>query len=216
VQPTKILCTERIHPLPKPTRDALVAAYTPPHLHSQARTDSLNADSLARIYLGRRRRSRTETATARPQRFFTLRNFTLHVDQMLDLNLHIDSFAWNIAAALPVIHWAARTDADADDVEFVLGGKAPLASRVRDLDADAIWGMPADTSTLHLTTPPHTFRTGGVRMWLLDFNLCGTISMDETGVEKAVKAFYKNDLYFPRPGSEGSRGQELWGTFRGE
>lgn len=57
------------------------------------------------IYLSRRRR-RTETVTAHPQRFFTLRNFPLHLDQMLDLNLHIDSFARIMAAALTVMHWA--------------------------------------------------------------------------------------------------------------
>lgn len=119
-----------------------------------------------------------------------------------------------MAAALAVLHWAVRTDAD--DVEFVLAGKPPFSAPVRELDPDVIWDLPEDTSTLDLTCPVRRFGAGHVHLWLLDFNLCGVISMDERGVEKAVKAFFKNDPYFPRPVGEGCRDQELWETFREE
>jgi hypothetical protein len=37
-----------------------------------------------------------------------------------------------------------------------------------------------------------------VGMWLLDFNRCHMISMDEKGVEQAVKAFFRNGPYYSR------------------
>ena len=45
-------------------------------------------------------------------------------------------------------------------------------------------------------------------MWMLDFDLCRDITMDENGIEKAVKAFWRNDPFYPRPG------KALWDTFR--
>ena len=135
VHATKTLCTERIHPLPRPIRDALVAAYAPPNIHAQARTDPANADCLARLYLGRRRR-RTDAGTTRPPHFFTLRNAPLYLDQLLDLRFDIDAVARNMAAALAVMHWAAKIDAN--HVEFVLGGKSPFPLPVQEMDADVI------------------------------------------------------------------------------
>lgn len=45
-------------------------------------------------------------------------------------------------------------------------------------------------------------------MWLLDFDCCRTMSMDEQGVDQSVSAFFRNDPYYPRPG------QQLWKVFR--
>jgi len=55
---------------------------------------------------------------ARPQKFFTLRNFKLYLNQMIDLGLDVDMFATIMANALAVMHCEVRIDAN--DVEFVL------------------------------------------------------------------------------------------------
>jgi hypothetical protein len=39
-----------------------------------------------------------------------------------------------------------------------------------------------------------------VCVWVLDFNQCADISMDENGCIKAAEAFWDNDPYYPRPG----------------
>lgn len=209
VQASMVLCAERILPLPKIVRELLLTEYCPAHLLEKARMDPMNSDCLVRLYLGRRRRTQI---TSRPQRFFTLRNLPLYLDQMLDLQLEIDEFASNMAKALAVMHWEARIDAD--DVEFVLGSSPTFSAPVRELDLAVILAMQKPTSTLNLTNSAPNFCRRQVHMWLLDFNLCSSISMDEEGVDKAVKAFYKNDPYFPRPLAEASRDQQLWKTFR--
>ena len=38
--------------------------------------------------------------------------------------------------------------------------------------------------------------------------------MDVEGVEQAVAAFYRNDPFYPRPGREDARDQELWTVFK--
>lgn len=209
VQASMVLWAERILPLPKIVRELLLTEYCPAHLLERARTDPMNSDCLVRLYLGRRRRTET---TSRPQRFFTLRNLPLYLDQILDLQLEVDEFASNMAKALAVMHWEAKIDAD--DVEFVLGRSPTFSAPVRELDLAVILAMKQPTSTLNMTNSAPNFCRRKVHMWLLDFNLCGSISMDEQGVDKAVKAFYKNDPYFPLPLAEASRDQQLWKTFR--
>ena len=36
-------------------------------------------------------------------------------------------------------------------------------------------------------------------MWLLDFNQCHEMTMDERGLEQAVESYFVNDPYYPRP-----------------
>ena len=208
---TRVLCAERIPPLPQDVREQLLAEYCPAHLQLKAHIDPMNSDCLVRLYLGRRRRTQTDT-TGRPQTFFTLRNFPLHLDQMLDLQLQIDAFASDMANALAIMHWAARIDAD--DVEFVLGSKPTFFASFRDLDPAAIEAMSSDTSVLHLSNAAPSLHRRQLHMWLLDFNRCSRISMDEDGVEQAAKAFYRNDPYHPRPLADASCDQQLWKTFR--
>lgn len=97
---------------------------------------------------------------------------------METLGLAVHSYAETMADALALMHWGARIDAN--DVEFVL---AP--PRVESLP------------------PSRTFQSehlGAHCMWMLDFDCCRAISMDEAGVEKACVAFFKNDPFYPRPG----------------
>ncbi|KAL9580486.1 MAG: hypothetical protein Q9212_004465 [Teloschistes hypoglaucus] len=51
-------------------------------------------------------------------------------------------------------------------------------------------------------------------MWILDFDLCKHMTLDEEGVEQAWKAFYKNDHFYPRPGSDNVTDQKLWNEFK--
>lgn len=40
--------------------------------------------------------------------------------------------------------------------------------------------------------------------------------MDAAGVAKAVRAFWENDPYYPRPGAVGNEDEALWKVFEGE
>lgn len=61
----------------------------------------------------------------------------------------------------------------------------------RPLKYAEIRDLPPRTSVGHQLRPVH--------MWLLDFNQCGAISLDDVGVDSVVKAFWENDPYYPRP-----------------
>jgi hypothetical protein len=117
---SNVICCERILPIPKIIRESLIDEYCPVDLQTKAKSDPSNKDCLIRLYVGKRREPRSS-------RFFTLRNFLLHIDQMEDLEHDIDGISTNTADALAVLHW--RVKIDADDVEFVLGS-APTRSTI--------------------------------------------------------------------------------------
>lgn len=52
-EPTDLLGSQRILPLPKIVRHALVDKICPPHLQAGAKMDSANRDCLMRVYLGK-------------------------------------------------------------------------------------------------------------------------------------------------------------------
>lgn len=54
---------------------------------------------------------------------------------------------------------------------------------------------------------------GVTHIWLLDFNQCHTMTMDEHGVDQAVKRFFDNDPYYPRPLAVGTEDMALWDVF---
>jgi hypothetical protein len=43
------------------------------------------------------------------------------------------------------------------------------------------------------------FKGQRVCMWLLGFNRCQDMTMDESGVNQAVDTYFVNDPYYPRP-----------------
>ena len=52
------------------------------------------------------------------------------------------------------------------------------------------------------------------RLWLLDFDACKDISMDQAGgVDLACKAFLETDPYCPRPHNSDSAAEKLWVDF---
>ena len=204
--PGNLIVAERIHPLPRMVRNALIDLYFPPSQprsrKEEAKKSSTNKDCLARVYLGKRR-----YPNRRPSQFFTLVNFNLHLDQMEELQLETEAFAVEMANTLALLHWVAKIDAD--DVEFVLGS-APTQMHSQVPDPEELTNLPVNSTTIG----PVDFQRRAVHIWLLDFNKCNLMSMDEKGTDNAVKAFFKNDPYYPRPPGDNARDQQLWKVFR--
>ncbi|KAH7160455.1 zinc finger protein-domain-containing protein [Dactylonectria estremocensis] len=180
--PTHGLCTERILPLPEVTRQLLI-------------------DKYLRVYLGSLR-GRSGGM------FFSLRNFKLHLNQLVDLRLDVTTMALSMGSALAIMHWAAQTDAR--DVEFVLGSITEPLPTMSAAEAAALlpnsWtGPPSDNL--------EDFHHRKTALWLLDFNQVRHITMDEDGLALAVEAFKLNDPYYPKPLQDDTVAKDLWNTF---
>ncbi|KAH6635154.1 hypothetical protein B0J18DRAFT_39470 [Chaetomium sp. MPI-SDFR-AT-0129] len=123
--------------------------------------------------------------------FFSLRNFKLHLNHMIELKLDVKTLARRMGIALAVLHWAAKTDAR--DVEFVLGSST---------NKDNTGVEEPEGYFDHIT-----------ELFVLDFNQVRAITMDDDGVALAVEAWRLNDPYYPRP--LGNTGVErfTWRTF---
>jgi hypothetical protein len=211
--PSMGLVSQRIPQLPRILRHALIDLYCPENVKEDARLNPINKDCLVRIYLGRRRSSNI------PPPNFTLRNYNLCLDQMIDLDLPVENYATAIAEALALIHWAAHVDAY--DVEFVLGGEVSSSHTQEATDALS--------QQIHILEEIGPESANGIllqqrtnRMWILDFNLCSRWS-EETLVERPediinqlVHAFFENDPYYPLPEMECEVDQKLWSTFSEE
>lgn len=130
-----------------------------------------------------RRRKNVE----RPSRFFTLRNKPLYVDQLVELGLPIESYAREMADALAIIYWHAHKDAN--DIEFVI---APPRQGEAAIHSDML---------------------GSHRLWVLDFDCVNPITFDDQGIDRAARAFLRNDPYYPRPDSNDPMDQDLWRLF---
>lgn len=213
--PAMTLITERILPLPGIARQALIRKYCPPPFQSAARANPTNRDCLARVYLGRR-----HPADAPPSRNFTLRNYNLCLDQMIELELPVKILATAMGEALAIIHWAAHVDGY--DIEFVLGSEGNVAytrdeSLALSLSPEQVVAMQPHTDLESIMTVNFKRRT--TRLWVLDFNLCSTWK-EEVGweqpeplVAQLVMAFFENDPYYPRPLMELDLDKELWEVF---
>jgi hypothetical protein len=154
-------------------------------LPSQILNSPENEHCLVRIYLGRRRVVSSDKKR-HISRFFSLRNFPLHMDQMEELSLPCDVWAKAMGGALATIHWKLRVDGA--DIEFVLG--APRHATANSLDESALW--------------------------VLDFDCCKPITADSDGLTAIARAFWRNDPYYPRPGTLNEKDQELWSIFKEE
>lgn len=183
-----MLISERILPLPKVIRVALIELFCPEGIREKQLHETTNNACLVRIYLGKNNERRK---SSRPQQFFSLRNFKLHLNQMKQLGLDIDTFACTIANALAIMHWQAKVDAA--DVEFVLGS-APSTTHQIAPTYDQLKDMAPGSSTYTLGGGL-TFHKRVVHLWFLDFDRCQIITMDENGLEAAILAFVTNDRY---------------------
>ncbi|KAK5652411.1 hypothetical protein OQA88_10453 [Cercophora sp. LCS_1] len=218
--PSVALITERILPLPKVIRHALIDRFCPEGLREAAKSSPLNNDCLARIYLGRRRRP-----DAPPAPNFSLRNFNFCLDQMFELGLPVEEYARVMAGCLAIIHWQARMDGY--DIEFVLGSDAEISYTTHitqsiGLDVEQLEQLPkhSDIEVLQRVN----FQRRATRLWVLDFNLCNRFPMDdafilkheEELVNQLVLAFFENDPYYPLPLMEINVDKQLWSIFRNE
>ncbi|MCJ1335658.1 hypothetical protein MMC09_000931 [Bachmanniomyces sp. S44760] len=185
-QPCNTLITDRIPPFIKPIRETLIDTYCPESLKAAIKSSEPDQDCLIRPYLGRRRRRRLLVNKQSPRfQAFSLRNYPLHMDQIEELALDGKTYAAIMAETLAILYWKARIDAN--DVEFVLAPARTLDSTILQ-DND-----PGPSIIHHPTLGPHA-------LWILDFDCCKPISLDETGVKQAVRAFCRNDPFYPRPG----------------
>lgn len=177
LEPCNLLISECIQPVGERIRRNLIDSYCPGSIQELIRTNERDRDCLVRLYYGRRR-----FRACGERRFggFSLRNFPLHIDQMVDIGINMDAHLKTMAEALAIMHWSAGIDAD--DVEFVLG--APRSKESEPC------------------------------LWVLDFDCCKPITMDEDGVNAALEAFFRNDPYFPRPKEPESRDKYLWEASR--
>ncbi|KAJ5590532.1 zinc finger protein-domain-containing protein [Penicillium hetheringtonii] len=212
--PGMTLISEKILPLPKIARQALIEKYCSEDSRASVAEDPKNRDCLARLYLGRRRANPT------PPVNFALRNFNLHLDQMLELGYPVEKLAVDIAEALATIHWVANVDSY--DIEFVLGSEGEKTYshdllKSLNIEPDDINGINPHTDFESLLKMNFMRRT--TRLWVLDFNLCNVwneetaIHHPETLVSHLVEAFYENDPYFPLPLMDNPVDQSLWTLF---
>lgn len=200
--PSNVLVTERILPLPKPARALLIEKYCSPKNKQAALADPANGDCLVRVYLG-------SWHGRGNGMFFSLRNFKIHLNQMVDLNLDVEAVADRMAIALAIMHWGAKTDAR--DVEFVLGSATTNPQPAK--DAEEIVDLPVNTTTIPKASNLEDFFRPKTELWVLDFNQVRRITMDEAGVAQAVEAARVNDPYFPKPLQQTDVEKKVWNKF---
>lgn len=188
------LLTDRIEPFSQSARNVIIDKYCPEALKETVNASDPDRDCLIRPYLGRRRR------LVENSRFqgFSLRNLPLHLDQIEELGLPGPLYAKFMAQTLAELYWRAHVDAN--DIEFVLD--------LRPEKPTTYGSISSHSSVIAIESP----FLGEHALWTLDFDCCTEMSMNEAGVEQAVKAFFKNNPYYPRP----SRGtdQRLWSDFK--
>ncbi|KAJ9160858.1 Pre-mRNA splicing factor ATP-dependent RNA helicase PRP43 [Coniochaeta hoffmannii] len=200
--PTAALVSERILPLPHGTRISLIEKYCSPRNRQNALADRANKDCLVRLYLGS---MQGKTGGM----FFSLRNFKLHLNHMVDLGLDVEALARRMGTSFALMHWAAKTDGR--DVEFVLGSsakKTPVG-----LPVDEIMALQEPTYTGPPSCVNEDFFTRTTEMWLLDFNQVQTITLDDAGVAMAVEAVKLNDPYVPKPLRKSTVERRIWKAF---
>ncbi|KAL6695540.1 zinc finger domain-containing protein [Trichoderma pleuroticola] len=198
------IVSEKIIPVSTSIRRLLVQNFRPDVNEEDVINSQSNEHCLIRPYLGRRRyrRSEAEPATAQPRqrlRAFSLRNFPLHLDQMEQLGVDAGDYAVAMADALAFLYWVAEVDGN--DIEFVLAqprsqsGAAPTPGQLNERRLN-------NTNIL-----------GAHALWILDFDLCRDLTLDEQGIKQASRAFWRNDPFYPRPGSSTTEDQRLWTMF---
>ncbi|KAI8226947.1 hypothetical protein K4K55_008233 [Colletotrichum sp. SAR 10_96] len=158
------LLSQRIPPLPKSHRDTLIDNFCPAHKRRDVAADPKNETALARVYLGRRR---VPGAPLPPN--FSLRNYNLTLDQLLQLDAPVAEYARQMGEALCVMHWGAWVDGYG--IEFVLGGQP----KPQKMASSATTGKqtPASMDINSAPSPAQPAYDANVaQLWVLDFDLC--------------------------------------------
>ncbi|MCJ1379239.1 hypothetical protein MMC17_002339 [Xylographa soralifera] len=205
--PMRILCLERIPPLNQQIREHLIDTFCPDHGRAGAKRGAGNADCIARLYLGRRRQPR-----GRPQQFFSLRNFSLHLDMAEGLGLDVEAYAAEMAGAL------ARVVGEALGLGALSGeqvGRMAVNSDTMLGDAGVrVWEEePAGLDSMEGRAVESLDETG-MCLWMLDYDKCHAMEWSDEGVTQAVVAVEENDPYFPKPQMEREGDRRLWEGFK--
>ena len=182
--PGAVFGVDRILPVPRSVREALIDLCFDDEIKQEAKHDAENEPCLIRVYLGENENG-TET-------YDSLRNFPTRPNMIKNLDLDKTILADEIAIALATIHWQAQIDAM--DAESVLGSArpTPLVKRRR-------------TQHLPNNENPHdwndiSFTYRPIHIWALDFDKSHRIDLTPADVQKyLVPAFPGNDPYCPRP-----------------
>lgn len=198
-EPTDLLETERILPLPRLVRETLIDHFCPASQKAEAKQDKANRDCLVRVLLGRRRPFKPTYSEG-----FSLRNFEADLSIIDDLGLEKEQHCKSMAVSLADMHWGCCIDAA--DVEYVLG-TAPA-------ELEPTWGEIKIQAPRTDSSALLNFKRRAVHLWLLDFNHCKPISMNQSGVKAAVSAYWENDPYLPRPQPSGHQDGPLWEIFK--
>jgi hypothetical protein len=177
--PSILVEMDRILPLPKVTRKALIKQFYPHDDGTRDFDDTVNCllsetankHCLVRTYLGR------DHAIYTPETF-SLRNFPLYLRSMMDLGLDIHGLAGSMGKAFAIMHWGAGINGD--DVEFVLG-------------SEAVDGQACTVD----------FQHRAIGFYLLDFGQCDAVELGNTDSESVYQAFKgamvtgDNQLFIP-------------------
>ncbi|VUC27991.1 unnamed protein product [Clonostachys rosea] len=161
--PTTVVKMERILPIPKVGRKALIAHFYPwaqssidEEVVQKILSAQPNKHCLVRIYLGRK-------TCEFDSDNFSLRNFPLCLDAMKNIGVKVEALARSMGKAYAIVHWGACYNGD--DVEFVFGTLL---------------------SEAHLE---QTFQSRAVRLCLLDFGQCELVNM-ERDAEMVYMSFH--------------------------
>ncbi|KAJ5819895.1 hypothetical protein N7474_005486 [Penicillium riverlandense] len=144
---------ERILPLPKVARKALVAHFYGKQGDSSTAdieailNETTNKHCLVRLYLGKADGPLAQGKSP-------LRNFPLYLKAMEKLSMDVNGLANAMGKAFAIMHWGAGINGD--DVEFVLG-----------------------TSAIGTETIPPDLQHRAVGMYLLDFGQCDVVDLKQ-------------------------------------
>lgn len=118
-----------------------------------------------------------------------------------------------MADTLAVLHW--HTKIYAMDIEFVLGSSVQDGQNDRRrIPLEKLVTASGPKSTFeYVTNSNPNFAQRVTSLWLLDFDACTDITMDQAGVEMACKSFVETEAYCPRPHSSDNFAQQLWNSF---
>ncbi|KGO76042.1 hypothetical protein PITC_011990 [Penicillium italicum] len=185
-----VVMMERILPLPKVVRKALISQFCTPEQHFDTTKNdavldhSQNKHCLARVYLGK--------ANGTIDHKTPLRNFPLYLEPMEKIGIDTVPLANAMGKAYATLHWGAAINGD--DVEFVLG-----------------------TSVMEAQTADHgpEVQHRAVQLYLLDFGQCEVVDLtqDPDVVYQAFKGAMvtgDNQRFIPHY----SKSPILFSTFR--
>ncbi|KAL7902403.1 zinc finger domain-containing protein [Trichoderma sp. SZMC 28014] len=100
------------------------------------------------------------------------------------------------------------------DMEKIRPKTHDYAITLADALAFLYWAAKVDANDVEFVlAPPRSNSHLHLAIWILDFDCCNDMTMD-SGIEKACRCFWRNDPYYPRPGSPHPSDQKLWESFQ--